>query len=58
MDSNKQGFPQVFRKWGRGIFKISFFWGGQGGGDLSQYVGEESMGGFQERGNILLISVL
>ena len=43
---------------GEGHFQNKFFLGGQGGGDLSQYVGEESMGGFQERGNILLISVL
>ena len=38
--------------------KLVFFLLAGGGEDLSQYMGEESMGGFQEKGNILLISAL
>ena len=45
MDSNKQGFPQVLRNWGRGIFKISFFGGARGRG-------LESIRGGREHGEL------
>ena len=54
MDSNKQGFPQVLRTWGKGDFqKLCFFLGG-GGWGLSQYMRGAWGAGFQEKGKCFI----